>query len=80
MSGSPGKLPSSGPTCPAPKEMVLREVWFLTKEEDFDVKEEAYGRRDRHEAASGGCADGASRPVADAIRSIGVTASIEPSS
>ena len=38
--------------------MVLPEVWFLTKEEDDDGEEEAYGRRDRHEAASGRCADG----------------------
>jgi hypothetical protein len=26
--------------CPAPREVVLREVWFLTKE-DNDVEEEA---------------------------------------
>jgi hypothetical protein len=51
------RLQTSHP-CPAPREVVLREVWFLTKE-DIDVEEEAYGRRDRHQAASGRRADGA---------------------
>jgi putative transposase len=53
--------------------VVLPEVWILTKEDDDDGEEEAYGGRDRDEAAAGRCATAQCRPVADAIRSIGVT-------
>ena len=41
--------------------------------EDNDGKEEAHSRRDRRESASGDVLSSQGRPIADAIRAIGVT-------